>query len=169
MRESTLNWYAIYVKSRHEFVTEGELRRKGIETYLPSVKRLSRWKDRKKFIDFPLFSGYLFVHVQQRPEEFLNVLRTRGVVTLLSSEPGYPTPVPSEEIGSLRLLVESGKELDIYPDLKEGTRVRVKKGPLKSAEGILKKKEDQYIFLVNIELMGRSVGVKIYADEVEAA
>lgn len=169
MREFTLNWYALYVKSRHEFVAEGELRRKGIETYLPSVKRLRRWKDRKKFVDFPLFPGYLFVNVQQRPEEFLNVLRTRGVVTLVSSEPGYPTPIPSEEINSLMLLVESGKELDIYPHLKEGTRVRVRRGPLKSAEGILEKKEDQYIFLVNIEILGRSVGVKIYADDAEAA
>jgi len=168
MMSESHNWYALYVKSRHEFVTESELRRKGIEVYLPAVKRLRWWKDRRKIIDFPLFPGYLFVHIQKRPEEFLNVLKTKSVVTLLSSDPGCPTSVSSEEIESLKLLIESGKELDIYPHLKEGTRVRVKRGPLKNAEGILKKKEDQYMLLVNIELLGRSVGVKIYADDVEA-
>lgn len=167
MNGSSLNWYALYVKSRHEFVTELDLRRKGIETYLPSVKRLRRWKDRNKFVDFPVFPGYLFVHILPHPEDFLNVLKTRGAVTLLYAEPGYPTPVTPEEINSLRLMVESGKEFNIYPHLKEGTRVRVRRGPLTGAEGILEKKEDQCMLLVSIELLGRSIGVKIYADDVE--
>jgi|Deesub1362A_J573_1020465.scaffolds.fasta_scaffold00004_232 transcription antitermination factor NusG len=169
MDEQVLNWYALYVKSRHEFFTQGELTKKGIETYLPSVKRLRRWKDRKKFVEFPLFPGYLFVHIRPNPEEFINVLKTMGAVTLVSAESGRPTPVPPEEINSLKLLLKSGKDFDIYPHLKERTRVRVKRGPLKGAEGVLKSKEDQHIFLVNIELLGRSLGVKIYADDIEQA
>ena len=47
--------------------------------------------------------------------------------------------------------------------------IRVKRGPLKGAEGILSVKENQYQFLVNVHLLGRSVAVKIYADELEAA
>lgn len=164
-----MEWFALYVKARHEFVTNGELRKKGIETFLPSVKKWRQWKDRKKLIDFPLFPGYLFVHRSSSPEELINVLKTKGAVTFISAEPGHPTPVPREEISSLRLLIESGKELDIYPHLKEGTLVRVKRGTLGGAEGILKGKEDQYMFLVNIRLLGRSVGVKIHADDIESA
>lgn len=162
-----LNWYALYVKSRHEFVTQNELRRKGISTYLPAVRKFRQWKDRKKMVEFPLFPGYCFVHIRSIPEDFLSVLKTRGVVTLLSAKPGCPTPVPSEEIDSLKLLVESGKDLDIYPHLKEGARVRIRRGPLKGAEGILEKKGDRYMFLVSIKLLGRSVGVNIYADDIE--
>jgi transcription antitermination factor NusG len=164
-----MEWFALYVKSRHEFITNSELKKKGINTFLPSVKRWRQWKDRKKLIDFPLFPGYLFVHVYPHPEDFFNVLRTKGAINLVSSEAGYPTPVKSEEIDSLRLLIESGKELDIFPSLKEGTRVRVRRGPLKGAEGILRKKEDQYIFVVDLKLLGRSVGVRIYADDIESA
>jgi hypothetical protein len=40
---------------------------------------------------------------------------------------------------------------------------------LTGAEGVLKKKEDRYYFLVNIELLGRSVGIKVQGDEIEAA
>ncbi len=169
MTKKEPNWYALYVKSRHEFIANDELRRKGIETYLPFVKRLRQWKDRRTYVEFPLFPGYLFVSIAPQPEEFLRVVKSRGSVTLLSLEPGHPTPVPPEEIRSLKILLESGKEFDVYPHFQEGTRVRVKRGPLRSAEGILAKKEDQYLFLVNVELLGRSVGIKLPGDDIEAA
>jgi len=162
-----MEWFVLYVKARHEFATNAELRKKGIETFLPSIKRWRQWRDRKKLIDFPLFPGYLFVHIFPNSEGFVNALRTRGAVNLISAELGRPTPVLPEEISSLRLLIESGKELDIYPHLKEGTWIRVRKGLLKGAEGILEKREDQYLFIVNIKLLGKSVGAKIYADDME--
>lgn len=162
-----MEWFALYVKARHEFATNAELRKKGIETFLPSIKRWRQWQDRKKLIDFPLFPGYLFVHIFPNSEGFVNALRTRGAVNLISAELGRPTPVPPEEIGSLRLLIDSGKELDIYPHLKEGTWIRVRKGFLKGAQGILEKREDQYLFIVNIKLLGKSIGAKIYADDME--
>ena len=162
-----MEWFVLYVKARHEFATNAELRKKGIETFLPSIKRWRQWRDRKKLIDFPLFPGYLFVHIFPNSEGFVNALRTRGAVNLISAELGRPTPVLPEEISSLRLLIESGKELDIYPHLKEGTWIRVRKGILKGAEGILEKREDQYLFIVNIKLLGKSVGAKIYADDME--
>jgi transcriptional antiterminator NusG len=167
--EPVFNWYALYVKSRHEFATQGDLNRKGVETFLPSVKRLRRWKDRKKFVDFPLFPGYLFVHIRPRPEDMLTVLRAVGAVTLISREPGRPESVSPEEIHSLKVMVESGQPLDVHPHLKEGERVRVRSGPFKSAEGVLARKEDHYVFLVNIELLGRSLGVRVYPDDLEAA
>ena len=169
MKSNGLNWYALYVKSRHEFFTRDELIKKGIDTFLPSVIKLRQWKDRRKHVECPFFPGYLFVCISPYPEDFLKVLKTRGAVTFVSLEPGQPTPVQPEEISSLKILIESGEELDIYSHLKEGTKVRVRRGPLKGAEGVLKKREDRYIFNVNVDLLGRSVGVKIYADDIEAA
>jgi transcription antitermination factor NusG len=97
------------------------------------------------------------------------VLKTRGVVAFIALEPGKPTPAVPEEIASLRLLIESGNDIDIYPHLKEGTRVRLKSGPLKYAEGVLMKRESEYLFVVNIELLGRSVAVKICVHDIESA
>ncbi len=163
-----LRWYALYVKSRHEFMTCDELRRKGIEVYLPSVRRLRQWKDRKKSIDFPLFAGYVFVRVAPSAESFLNVLKTRGAVTLLSLIPGTPTPVSDEEIDSLRILLESGEEFDIYPNLQEGVQVSIKSGPLRGAVGVVRQKGAHYTVLVNIDILGRSIGVSLCADDIEA-
>jgi len=58
--------------------------------------------------------------------------------------------------------------LTFYPHLKEGAPVRIKRGVFKGAEGILDKKNDQHVFIVNINVLGRSVGIKMHADDVEA-
>ncbi len=162
-----MEWFALYVKARHEFFTGHELQRKGVETFLPTVKKWRQWKDRKKLIHFPLFPGYLFVYISPDPERFLDVLKTKGSVTLISAELGRPTPVPLEEINSLKLLIDSGIKLDIYPCLNAGTWVRVRRGLFQGAEGVLQEKGDHCLFLVNIKLLGRSIGVKIHADDIE--
>jgi len=160
-------WYALYVKSRSEFVTNDELRRKGIETFLPTITRPRQWKDRRRFIEFPLFAGYLFFSVSADHESFLTVLKTKGAVTIISLEPGHPTPVPDAEIESLKVVIENCGDIDIYPHLSKGTQVKMRSGPLAGAEGTVQRKVDQYLFTVNIELLGRSVRVKVFAEDVE--
>ena len=95
------DWYAVHVKSRHEFIAADDLARKGIETYLPTMNRLSQWKDRKKLIARPLFPGYVFVRVPRYPGAFLEVLKTRGVVAFVSLEPATPAKISADEIDSL--------------------------------------------------------------------
>jgi transcriptional antiterminator NusG len=160
-------WFAIIARSRHEFVTRDELMRKGIETFLPSCVRSRQWRDRRKNVEFPVFPGYLFVRVSPGPEEFLQVLKTRGTVSLISLEPGKPTPVPPEEIEGLRTVLASGRSFDIYPGYQIGARVRVRRGPLQGAEGVLAKKDGSQLFFVNVEILGRSVGLRLCPEDLE--
>jgi transcription termination/antitermination protein NusG len=164
-----MNWYAVYVKPRHEFVTQGELYKKNIETFLPTFKSMRLWRDRKKWLDFPLFPGYLFVNIAPHPENYLFISKTKGVINIVSSSPGHPVSAASEEIDSLRIVIESGIKFDVYPTLVEGTRIKIAKGPLKGAEGVITKKLDQYMLQVNIEILGRSVSVDISGDHIERA
>jgi transcriptional antiterminator NusG len=169
MNVNELKWFALYVRSRHEFTTQSELNNKGICAYVPAIKKMRQWSDRKKNVIFPLFPGYVFVQIIPNPEEYLRALRTRGAVKLLSYQPEKPASIPDEEIESLRILLNSGQEINIFPHLKEGERVRIKGGPLRGAEGLLDSKENQYEFIVNIELLGRSVTVKVFGDYLEVA
>ncbi len=167
MSEPTPNWYALFVRSRHEFVTSEQLKKRGIEVFLPSVTRKRRWSDRKKAIVCPLFPGYLFIYTEPSAETFLNILQTRGSVSFVGQEPGRPSPVDPGEMETLRMMLAGCDELDTYPHLNEGAPVLVKQGPLKGAKGILAKKEDHHLFLVNIEILGRSVGTKVSAEDLE--
>ena len=69
--EPGLSWFAIHVRSRHEFKVSDRLTNNGIETFLPVVERMSKWKDRKKLVDFPLFPSYLFVRINKSYEKKL--------------------------------------------------------------------------------------------------
>jgi transcription antitermination factor NusG len=162
-----LNWYALAVKSRHEFVARDELVHKGITTFLPSILKLRQWRDRKKQIEFPLFPGYLFVYLAACAEEFVRALKARGSVSLISLEPGRPTPVKPEEIEALKAVIACGRSFDVYPHFQPGTKVRLCKGPLAGTEGVLARREDHHLFCVNVEILGRSVGLRVNADDIE--
>ena len=161
-------WYAVHVKSRHEFKVLERLTGSGVETFLPVVERLSRWKDRKKLVDFPLFPGYLFVHIQKNYSDILTVLKTPGVVRFLGIVPREPEPVPEEQIISLKKIVENKRDIDPYPYLKEGQVVRIKRGPLAGVEGILVKKAGQHMLVLSVDIIQQGVSLKIDAADVES-
>lgn len=160
-------WYAAYVKSRHEFRVHECLVRAHIETFLPTVNRLRRWKDRKKLVTFPLFPGYLFVHICTRKDAFLPILKTPGIVKFLSIRPGPPDPVPESQIASLKNLVAAGKDIEPYPYLQAGRKVRIKWGPLAGVEGILVEKRGQHMLVLSIDILQQGASVRIDAADVE--
>ncbi len=164
---SNANWYAIYVKSRHEFHVFERLSRSNIDAFLPTVERLSRWKDRKKIVNFPLFPGYLFVHISKSYNNILTVLKTNGVVRFLGISPRNPEHIPEEQITSLKRLLENKACLDTYPYLKEGQRVKIKRGPLAGVEGILIEKLEQHMLVLCVDIIQQGVSLKIEASEVE--
>lgn len=161
-------WYGLYVRARHEFKVLDLLTRLGIEAFLPTVERLRKWKDRRKLVHYPLFPCYIFVHIQRNTADIMKVLKTQGVVRFLGFEPRNPEIIPDEQIYSLRRLIESREHIDPYPYIREGQRARIKNGPLTGAEGILVKKEGGHLFIVSIDILKRSVAVKIDASDVEA-
>ena len=94
-----VRWYALWTRSRHEQVVREQLEQKRVEAFLPTVTRWSRWKDRKKKIDWPLFPGYCFARFN--PRERLPILKCTGVVSIISFE-GEPAPIPEHEIDGIR-------------------------------------------------------------------
>jgi transcription antitermination factor NusG len=166
-RGSELHWYAINVKSRHEFKVLERLTHAGKEAFLPIVERQRKWKDRKKTVAFPLFPGYLFVAIARNIDDRLSVLKMQGVARFLGTIPGEPEPVPEEQIISLKRLIASKEELDPYPYLKEGQRVRIKRDSLAGIEGVLVEKQGQHMLVLSVDILRQGVCLKIDASEVE--
>src|SRR5574342_1154318 len=127
-------WYAIWTRSRHEQVVREQLVTKGVEAFLPTIPRWSRWKDRKKKIDWPLFPGYCFARFDAR--ERLPILKCTGVVSIVSFD-GEIAPIPEQEIDGIRRLVESDLAYDPCPMIREGSMVEVVHGPLTGVVGRL--------------------------------
>ena len=160
-----VGWFAIWTKSRHEQVVRTQLEQKSIEAFLPTVTRWSRWKDRKKKIDWPLFPGYCFARFD--PRERLNILKCGGVVNIVSIE-GEPAPIPEYEIDAIRQLLESELAYDPCPMIHEGMMVEVKHGPLKGVVGRLSRKNEKARLVLSVDLIGQAVSVEVDAADVKA-
>jgi len=140
-----------------------QLANQGIEPLLPTVKRLSQWKDRKKEVEVPLFSGYCFVRFTM--DQKLPILRTVGVVDIVGSGQ-QPEPIPDEEIAAIQTLMTSVLPYDPHPYLQEGMVVEVVRGPLQGVRGILLRKEKRHRLVLGVRLIQQAAAVEIDIRDV---
>jgi len=162
---SSTAWYAIWTRSRHEQTVREQLERKGLTAFLPTISRWSRWKDRKKQIDWPLFPGYCFARMHSGDR--LPVLTCAGVVSIVSFNSEI-APIPDQEIDSIRLLVESDLQFDPCPLIREGTQVEVVHGPLRGIVGRLVRKGAHARLVLAVDLIGQGVSVEVDAADIRA-
>jgi transcription termination/antitermination protein NusG len=159
-----LPWFAIWTRSRHEQVVREQLQQKHIDVFLPTIAKWSRWKDRKKKIDWPLFPGYCFARFDARNR--LPILKCTGVVNIVSVD-GEPAPIPEHQIEGIKLLIESDLAFDPCPMLREGMMVEVVHGPLRSVIGRLVRKNDKARLVLSVDLIGQGVSVEVDAADVK--
>ncbi len=156
-----MSWHAIYVSSRTEKKVAEILVSKKIESYVPLVKTMRQWSDRKKMVELPLLNGYVFVNIN--PSQTDTVLQTRGVVSFVKSE-GKIALVRDIEIDRLKQLVSLGYQLEaggIKKEYKEGERVKISSGVLKGIEGYVVDGSEQKQIEVLLESIGQCIRVKL--------
>ena len=157
-------WYAARTFSRHEQLVRAGLEERHVEAFLPTVARWSRWKDRRKRIDWPLFPGYCFARFA--PNDLISVLKCPGVVNVVSFT-GRPAPIPDCEIESIRLLLKSDVTYNSYPLLREGMMVEVVRGPLTGVKGRLLRRGSQTRLILAVALLNAGFSVEVDASYVE--
>jgi transcription antitermination factor NusG len=166
LSSSTIHpWYGIRTRSNQEKIAATVLADRGYEPFLPVYRVRRRWSDRVVTTERPLFPGYVFCRFDYNQR--LPIVTTNSVVSVVAFG-SRPTPIPDEEINSVRTIVESGIAAEPAPFLREGQRIRVTHGPLKSVEGVLKRKKSIWSLVVAIEILQRCVSVEIDPAYVQA-
>jgi transcription antitermination factor NusG len=155
-------WYACYTRARHEKRVEDLLRKRGFESFLPVLDRVSQWKDRKKLIAWPLFPSYVFGKFTL--SDVHTVLVTPGVSTIVKAN-GIPTAISEAEMANVRrfalALAETGLEVDPRPFLEEGQPVVVREGPFQGIEGVVVERRGRKRVLIGLRAIGRGLEVDI--------
>ena len=158
------NWHVLYTRHQHEKTVHRLLESKGIESLLPLRATASKWKDRTKLVQLPLFPCYVFFRADS--SSWLQVLNTPGVHMMVPGSNG-PAIVPPEQIDAVRRLAANSSAVESHPYLTEGDRVRVKSGPLAGVEGFLVRKKNFFRLVVSVDLLGKSAATEIDAICVE--
>jgi transcription termination/antitermination protein NusG len=164
----TESWYGLQTRPRHEKIVAHRLEERGVTAFLPLVSEEHRWSDRKKTVQVPLFSCYVFAKFAPNRSDRLRVLRVDGVFGLVGDR-GEGTPIPDEQIAAVQSLVETQLPWSAHPFLKIGQRVRIRSGVLDGLEGILVSRNGDRSLVISVEAIQRSLAVRVEGYEVEPA
>ena len=151
-------WYALRLKSQHEQSVANCLSYKGYEVFVPSYRTKRRWSDRVIVRDTPLFPGYAFCRLDLAPRT-APVVTTPGVIRILGVG-SMPQPVDTAEITAIQTIVASRLPIGPWPYLRQGTRVRISRGPLAGVEGLVDSVKPERL-VVSITLLSRSMVVQV--------
>ena len=160
------DWFAVYTKSRQEKVARDELDALGLATFLPLVRELRRWSDRRKMVDIPLFPGYVFLRADEH--ERVRAFGVKGFVRFVSID-GRPVPVPPAELDAVREVLQKHIPFDPHPGLAPGEEVRLTGGPLRGVTGKLVRRGRHFRLLLAISALGQAISVEIDAADVAPA
>ena len=160
---ATSRWFAVWTRSRHERAVFEQLDERGIEAFLPTTPRWSRWKDRTKKIDFPLFPGYCFARFAPAQPPAGPEVRRRRIDRVVQRRAGAHT---RRGVEGIRHALNSALPCDPCPMLKTGMKVEVVHGPLKGVAGRLQRKGAQARLVLSVDLIGRGVSVQVDAADV---
>ena len=159
-------WFAIQTRSRQERKVAIQLGEKQVTALLPLLKEVHRWSDRRKTVEQPLFPGYVFVRIPKENEVRISVLRTSGVVRFVGIQ-GDAIPIPDKEIEDIQTLLSTDIPLGVFPFLRVGQKVRIRGGYLDGVEGVLVGKNADRSVVVSIELIQRSVAIRVTGFDLE--
>jgi len=163
-------WHVLWTRSHSERIVQDQLAGKGFEVFLPEIDVWSRRAGQRHLIRRPLFEGYLFLRHPLDKAAYIEVSKARGLVSVLGERWDRPATVPDREIAAIRSLVEARLPVMSHPYLKEGHRVRIVRGALAGAFGILtRRRPDRGLLVLSIEVLRRSVAVEIDCTAVVAA
>jgi transcription termination/antitermination protein NusG len=157
-------WYAAYTWANHEKRVADQFADRSVEHFLPTFESIRRWKDRKMRIQQPLFTGYIFVRLALKDR--LRVLQVPSVVRLVGFN-GQPAAVSDQEIDTLRKSMIPGLQALPHPYLRVGRRVRIVRGPLIGAEGVLVRRKNAIRFVLLMDLIMRAASVEVDAADIQ--
>jgi transcription antitermination factor NusG len=159
-------WYAIQTLPRHEKKVAIELQKKGVRALLPLVSDQRQWSDRRVVVETPLFPGYAFVRIAQDQGARITVLRTAGVRNFVGMR-GLGDPIPDSQIESVQAILSKGVSFNSCPFINVGQRVRVRGGSLEGVEGIITAVHGDKSLVISVELIQKSITIRVTGFAIE--
>ena len=155
-------WYVAHSRPRCEKKIVEQCSREGIAATLPMYRTVHKYRGKTVEFRKPLFPGYVFLKFD--PELRRKVIYSDYVANLLD--------VPDQEVfqvqlNEILLAVETDLEIRLAPTISEGTRVKIKQGPLRGVEGYVEKRYGSCIVLLRLDFIGQAAAVKVDASELE--
>lgn len=152
-------WYVVRTKTRFEEQAARHLVNQGFEVYLPRYRKQIRHARTVKSVLRPLFSGYLFVHMDLEQQRWRSINGSVGVISLVPSG-DLPQSIADEIINVIRVREDKDGVVRLMPQgLQKGDQVRILDGALAEYTAILEEVSDEKRVILLLNCMGSEVRV----------
>jgi transcription antitermination factor NusG len=158
--EKTKNWYAIFTKPRAEKKVLERMEMEEIEAFLPLIKTVRQWSDRKKTLMLPLIPSYVFVNMLEK--DLFKTLPIHGTVNVLKHL-GKPAKIREVEIDNLRILSSNSdsNEISTCVNIVKGDAIEVTNGPFMGLVATCLQEGNNHRVVVKIDSLGSCFNVNI--------
>jgi len=154
-------WFAIYTRYKREKIVHKELTAKGIESYLPLQTVIRHYTRKRKKVELPLISCYLFVKITK--PSYVPVLEVEDVVKFVRFSKNM-IAIPEKEIQLLKQIM--GEGIPIVAEKKafrKGDQVEIIGGNLTGLKGILVGEHGEKEVIIDLDTMGYSLRMQVDA------
>ena len=158
-------WFVLQTKPRKEKIVLQQIEQKKIEVYSPFIEKIRIWSDRKKKIQVPLFSGYVFIHGDES-ERIRAITDTIGAMKYIYFQK-RPAVVSDMEIEIIKQALLSPEKISIEEKrIKKGDLIVVSHGLFKGMKGYVNEFRGKYKLTVNLEELSYSFNIILNSNEV---
>ena len=129
-------------------------------------RELRHWSDRKRWIEIPIISSYLFVHIHI--DDYRRVFESKGVVSYVSRK-GKAVAIPAREIEAMKRTVASNLTFNVETkSIRKGQIITISSGPLKGISGEVLEVHGAKKFCMRIGRLGYTLVVTLDNEEENA-
>ncbi|QDW22626.1 UpxY family transcription antiterminator [Flavobacterium sp. KBS0721] len=159
-----MNWYVIYTKPKWEKRVADQLTQLGVNCYCPLIKTTKQYSDRKKTLEVPLFSNYVFVQLADKDRNL--VFLSRGAIRYLYWL-GKHAIVKDKEISTIKEWLTENAAISIS-QYNVGETIKVNSGPFLNHDAVIKEVTNSHYVLI-LESLGCVLKIKHKAAEIKIA
>jgi transcriptional antiterminator RfaH len=155
-------WFVAHTKPRREKKLVAHCQRHGIDPTLPCYRSVHKYRGKTVTFHKPLFPGYVFLQLE--PGQLGHVRQNDDVANLLEV---FDQATFAQQLAEILRALETDLEVRLAPAIGEGTRVRIKAGPLQGVEGWVERRSGMTTVLLRLDFIAQAAAVTMDAGLLE--
>ena len=162
--DAELFWYVAHTRPRCEKKLADFCRRESLNFTLPTYRSVRKYLRKKVVFEKPLFPGYVFLRIHR---DMIRPLYNSDYIANLLHVTDQD--VFQQQLEDILFALDTNVEMEVRlaPAISEGSRVKIKYGPLQGMEGWVERRTGMVEVLLRLDFIGQAAAIKMDADSLE--
>ncbi len=155
-------WYVAHTRPRCEKKLAQYCTREGFPVTLPCYRSVKKYRGKTLVFHKPLFPSYVFL--QLWPRQTQRVYQSDYVANLLEV---VDQELFVRQLGDILRALETEFEVHMAPHITQGSKVKIKSGPLRGLEGLVEQRAGKVLVILRLDFISQAAAVKVDATDLE--